>query len=277
MPDLWTTLRTHFLTEEYQPIDWHGSAPAFLLIHGFLGTPAEWRPIGLALRERGHRVLAPLLPGFGARLEELPRVRLEDWVAELRRAADKLDSFHSSIVVGFSLGGALALILAAQHQPSHLVLLAPFSRLPLPVWYRVLLPVLGRLHGGPRPFARTDFDDPVVQQALTGWNPFLDPHDPTIRNQLREVELPWRLLHQLARTASEARRVVKDVRCPVTIIHGIEDDTVPLRDTEDLLPRFHTRVRFERVVGNHQLVRPEHPSFSLVMQILTELGEAEKP
>lgn len=277
MSDLWMTIRTAFLAEEHQPFAWDGTAPAFLMIHGFLGTPAEWRPLALELHARGHHVLVPLLPGFGAKIEELPHVRLEDWEGDLRRAAATLSSFQSVIVVGFSLGGALALILAAHFQPSHVILLAPFSRLALPAGYRILLPILARLGGGPRPFARTDFDDPSVQQALSGWNPLLDLRNPTIRNQLREVRLPWHLLHQLARTASAARRAGEAVRCPVTIIHGVEDDTVPLKDTEHLLTRFRTHVRLERVAGNHQLVRPDHPSFPLVLQRLTELGEAYRP
>lgn len=52
-------------TPEHRPFTLGEGAGAALLIHGFPGTPAEVRPLAQALSERGWKVRAPLLPGFG--------------------------------------------------------------------------------------------------------------------------------------------------------------------------------------------------------------------
>ncbi len=275
MSDLWMTLSTAFDTPEHRPLFLAGGDRAALLVHGFLGTPAEWRPLADILAHRGWTVSAPLLPGFGARLSELPTVTVEAWIAELTRAFEALAPLPHRVVVGFSLGGALATILAATVRPAALVLLAPFSRLPLPWWYRAMLPVASRILPGPRPFARVNFDDPAVRHALVGWNPALDVDDPSLREHLRTFRFPWRLLTELSRTADAMRRAARELACPVTIVHGRDDRTVPLRDSRLLLRRIPTLHFYVEVPGDHQLVRPDHPGFLLLVRLFDMLGGGE--
>jgi pimeloyl-ACP methyl ester carboxylesterase len=42
------------------------SLPLAVLVHGFPDTPHTWRHLGPQLAERGYRVVAPWLPGYGA-------------------------------------------------------------------------------------------------------------------------------------------------------------------------------------------------------------------
>ena len=56
---------------EHETFTLPGGRPAALLLHGFLGTPAEMRGLGEALHEQGWTVYAPLLPGFGSDIETL--------------------------------------------------------------------------------------------------------------------------------------------------------------------------------------------------------------
>lgn len=271
MSDLWLALSEAFSSAEHESIVWCAGGPTYLLIHGFLGTPAEWRPLATILHREGCSVVAPLLPGFGRRLPELPTVTLERWITELQTVIRTTCSAHPIIVVGFSLGGALAIQLASIIHTDMLVLLAPFSRLPLPRVQQWLLPILERVSPGPRPFARVNFDDPALQHALMGWNPLLDVRNPMVREQLQRFHMPWRLLHQLARTANAARQASKRIRCPVIIVHGRADKTVPFRDSQELVRRFQTPLHFYETEGDHQLVRPEHPAFPLVCEILLDM------
>lgn len=271
MSELWHRLSEPFRSPEHQPIELAGRSPAFILIHGFMGTPAEWRPLAEILHRHGFTVSAPLLPGFGARIHELAFVTLADWEDALLRTASRTGS--NAVIVGFSLGGALATLLAARLQPAALVLLAPFSRLPLPFWYRRLIPLFERFSAGPRPFARVDFDDPAVRQALSGWNPVLDPSDPLVRDELRSFRFPWRLLRELAMTAERARQAARLVESPVSIVQGRNDTTVPPRDTRNFARAFKNLRFFIEVPGDHQLVRPEHPAFPLLSRLLVTLGE----
>lgn len=87
-----------------------------LLLHGFTGSPAEMRPLGQYLAERDVTVFAPLLPGFGTIPEDLHGVHWPDWVAAAEAGLLHLRRHCAPLLLcGLSMGGALALYLAAQH------------------------------------------------------------------------------------------------------------------------------------------------------------------
>lgn len=91
-----------------------GRRVGVLLSHGFTGSPASMRPWGEHLGSLGYGVAVPLLPGHGTTWQELNRHRWEDWYAAIGAAFDTLRAEHDEVVVGgLSMGGALALRLAA--------------------------------------------------------------------------------------------------------------------------------------------------------------------
>lgn len=99
-----------------------------LLSHGFTGSPFSMRPWGEFLAERGYAVEVPRLPGHGTSWQEMNKTRWEDWYAEISRAFDRLRATCDQVVVaGLSMGGALALRLAADRggQVAGLVLVNP--------------------------------------------------------------------------------------------------------------------------------------------------------
>ena len=91
-----------------------GRRVGVLLSHGFTGSPAAMRPWGEHLAELGYGVTVPLLPGHGTRWQDLNARTWADWYGEIVRAFDALRAEHDAVVVGgLSMGGALALRLAA--------------------------------------------------------------------------------------------------------------------------------------------------------------------
>ena len=85
-----------------------------LLSHGFTGSPASMRPWGEHLAAQGYGVAVPLLPGHGTTWQDLNRHTWADWSAALDEAFVALRDQHDAVVVGgLSMGGALALRLAA--------------------------------------------------------------------------------------------------------------------------------------------------------------------
>ena len=93
-----------------------GRRVGVLLSHGFTGSPASMRPWGEYLGARGYGVQVPRLPGHTTTWQELNTLTWEDWYGEITRAFDQLCLDHDAVVVGgLSMGGALALQVAADH------------------------------------------------------------------------------------------------------------------------------------------------------------------
>lgn len=120
----------------------HPGHRAALLVHGFGDTPQTFRYLAHDLHAAGWAVRAPLLPGHGRSLADFSASRHDDWVGEVRRACDALRADYPTVgLVGLSMGGALATIVAAATPGlAALVLTAPYLGMPLS------LRVLARVH-----------------------------------------------------------------------------------------------------------------------------------
>ena len=87
-----------------------------LLVHGFTGCPASMRPMGEWLAERGISSVGPRLAGHGTSWNDLETTTWQDWEREAEDGlSDLAGRCGDVIVVGLSMGGALALHLAAKH------------------------------------------------------------------------------------------------------------------------------------------------------------------
>ncbi len=104
---------------------------AVLLLHGFTGSPWELRPVGEALAARGAHVFCPRLPGHGTTPEAMLWAGLDEWLKAASEALESLSGARKVVVIGLSMGGLLAMVLAARHRArvKGLVLIAPALRL----------------------------------------------------------------------------------------------------------------------------------------------------
>ncbi len=81
-------------------------AGTLVLIHGFPLNPTMWEP-QFPLAERGWRIIAPELRGFGDGAGDPPAVSIVDYAAD---TIDLLDALHieTAVVCGLSMGGYVA-------------------------------------------------------------------------------------------------------------------------------------------------------------------------
>ncbi|MCX4761358.1 alpha/beta fold hydrolase [Streptomyces sp. NBC_01275] len=99
-----------------EPYRHEGGEVGVLLCHGFTGSPQSLRPWARYLAGQGLTVSLPLLPGHGTRWEDMALTGWQDWYAEVDRELRALrDRCARVFVAGLSMGGALALRLAAKH------------------------------------------------------------------------------------------------------------------------------------------------------------------
>ena len=96
-----------------------------VLLHGMASSPRAWDPLVPDL-DRDRRVHALTLPGHvgGRRLTRPWDLRVEDYLDDLERQLDELGIDRADLV-GNSLGGYLALRLAARGRARRVVCLAP--------------------------------------------------------------------------------------------------------------------------------------------------------
>lgn len=103
-------------------------APAVLLLHGSGDTPQVLAQLAAHLHENGYAVRVPLLLAHGRSIRAFTRASSTAWHEQVEREyVDLLASHPAVYVVGLSMGGALAVVLATRHpEMPALVLLAPY-------------------------------------------------------------------------------------------------------------------------------------------------------
>jgi carboxylesterase len=88
-----------------------------LLVHGFGDTAALMEPMASYLNEQNIQTKCMDLPGHGTSLQEFARISSEKLIGTVEREYAKLKESHRSVIlVGFSMGGLLALQLGTLRQ-----------------------------------------------------------------------------------------------------------------------------------------------------------------
>ena len=271
---------TPFTAPEHQDFVLAGGKPAALLIHGYPGTPYEMRPLADALHAQGWTCRGLLLPGFGTQIESLPLRKWTEWRAACTAALRALSQAHAPLlVVGHSLGAAVALTAAESLAPDGMILLAPFWRTRGPLW--TLLPVLKHILPRLTPFKlmKTEMDDPRLRGMIQSFLPELDLEDPLVQQAVREFVVPTGMFDELRLLGLAAWRSASRLDCPTWILQGSGDDTVHPADSRRLARRLGARTVVHELDAVHELPFETSPAFPLVRRLVLDaaarvLGQA---
>lgn len=115
----------------WQMVHQSRSEKAVLLVHGFSGYPGEVIRPGVDLYEAGFDCYAPRMPGHGTSGNDFLASKAEDWIGTIYDAYAQLSSNYGSVfLVGHSMGGAIATIIADAFDAKRLALLAPALVIP---------------------------------------------------------------------------------------------------------------------------------------------------
>ncbi len=181
-----------------------------LVLHGFSGSPTEIRGLAEHIAARGVAVHAPLLPGHGLHHSDLERSVRADWLNAARTALVELRRRHQKvIVIGQSMGGLLALSLAAEHADLTAVI--------------ALAPALAVSHLAQ--FSR-------ISALLPRYIPKFEERMPDLVDpaQLQQVwsysHTPLRAVREVLALAREVHRSLPRVCAPLLVVQGARDRTV---------------------------------------------------
>lgn len=174
-----------------------------LLLHGFTATPNEVRELGQYLAEQGYTVLGPRLAHHASVPDDMRRSRFHDWYLS---ALDGWHLLHSHcrhiVLVGMSMGGTTALLLAARQPVSGVVSMSAPIYMPPDFRLRIL-----RLYALVRPFLPKPWWDESQRASR---------YDVT----------PTRALHELREYVQETERTLPRIAAPALLMHSLADDTV---------------------------------------------------
>jgi carboxylesterase len=187
---------------------------AALCLHGLTGTPWEVRSLGEALVARGIRARGPALPGHISTPETLAILGREAWVSSVHDEYRRLRTEHARVfVVGLSLGGLLALHLAAREPVDGLVVVGTPLRLRQPIPF--LLPLLKRIRPMLPKRGGSDIRDAEARARHPGY-----------------AVMPLRSVHELVKLQKTVREGLSKISAPILVAHGAHDSTADPRDAE---------------------------------------------
>jgi esterase/lipase len=200
------------------------SQKGVLLIHGLTGSPHEFGPVDVALRESGYHTRVVTLPGHGdqpvKRFHETSALEILDHCAsDYELLASAVDEVY---IVGHSLGGICTLLTAAVRPPKLkgvVVFSAPYEHA---YFYNYL-------HG----LARIPF--PHLVRSL-----YFAPRD-GIRCARPKCP-PWtmpKLLQQSRVIFSLMKEHIHTIEVPVSLAHSLYDLTIPYPEMQKLANKIH--------------------------------------
>lgn len=215
----------------------HDRGPvACLLLHGFAGSPAEIRPLAEYLAAREITVRAPLLPGHGTDPEDLRGIQWSQWVRAAETELGALRERHGVVhVVGFSMGGLVALYLAAHYEVASVTTLS--CPIKLADWRQILVPLA-------KHFIKdypAHISNPEIALELQSYDRF-----------------PVDAIHSVLRLARQVRKDLHRVTAPLLVVQGDRDRWIVPDSDAHIVAGVSSQIRESlRLPGRNHLITLE--------------------
>ena len=181
--------------------------------HGYMAAPEEIRTLAEYLFEKGINVYVPRLRGHGTDPEALKSISAKDWEIDYERAFTAMRQVCSKVFIGgFSTGGLLAMLHAAQYKVDGVIALNSALKLhDLRVSY--VVPTL------------QFFNEMISYLHAKGIKEWID-NSHTEQPKTNYLKHPLSSVAQLEKVMRKVEQTIEKVTAPILIIQGDNDPTV---------------------------------------------------
>ncbi|GAB4336371.1 MAG: carboxylesterase [Calditrichia bacterium] len=216
-----------------EPIFLEGNNLGFLFVHGFTGGPYEGAEIARRLhKEFNCTVSVPLLPGHGTQPSDLKSVSWPQWIETVRIAYFQLKATCNKVVVcGLSMGGALALHLAA-HQPVDAVISLAGAAF-IKDWRLKLLPLARHIVPYQYKSKGPDIRDQSAKQKIVSYHKY-----------------PVKSVDQLLALLQHVRGDLPEVSVPALLIHSKKDRTIHVSNLDYIAANIRSKIKKMLILEN---------------------------
>ncbi|PKP77523.1 MAG: hypothetical protein CVT81_08910 [Alphaproteobacteria bacterium HGW-Alphaproteobacteria-3] len=256
----------------------HDDAPAVMLIHGMWSRPHVWDGFRAYFEDRGYKVIVPTLRHHAVSADGRPHPGLAttsvaDYVSDIAREIGKLG--RKPLVIGHSMGGLIAQLLAARGLARAVVGLAP-----------------AQIAGAFNYDLRTTW---IFRREFSSWGFWRKPQLPSFEamrfgalNRMSNAEaedLYTTLVPESGRTLLEIglwfldrQRTTwinpADVCCPMLFLTGAEDRLTPLWLTRHVTEFYEGKARLETVADRGHWL-PSEPGWERLAERAALFFETE--
>lgn len=196
-----------------------------LLLHGYTSALDAVSGIVPKFESEAIDYKMPTLRGHGTKYQDLRNVQAVDWLQDAQKSYEQLLQTHPKVlVIGLSMGGLLALNLAAQN---------PETCLGIVTWAAALTLKNPAAH-----FAG------IIKHFVKFWPGQESFNDPECRkNNKNYSHFSTDSFNSLYLFAQETRSILPQVRAPLCVIHSKKDQVVKPKSAETIFKNVHSPYR----------------------------------